>query len=162
MGQDVGLWYLRPPAIGIGCHPLAQGRVDACATDDRRERRRARVTLSFLARPGDLVLGTALRTRTATEVLAPVTGADADSAAVLAGQEEDATLSRVVQRWRDRLGEIPSTAMLAAGRTAGCAGVADGQLSTAPNVAPLVVHIRRRGSAAGRRISQGRDRRWSR
>ena len=31
--------------------------------------RRARVALSFLAKPGDPVLGAALRTRTATEVL---------------------------------------------------------------------------------------------
>jgi hypothetical protein len=46
---------------------------------------RARVALSFLAKPGDPVLGAALRTRTASEVLALVTGADADGAALLAG-----------------------------------------------------------------------------
>jgi hypothetical protein len=43
--------------------------------------RRARVALSFLAKPGDLLLGAALRARTAAEVLVLVTGADADSAA---------------------------------------------------------------------------------
>jgi DNA processing protein len=76
--------------------------------------RRARVALSFLARHGDPVLGAALRTRNAAQVLALVTGTDADGDAVLADQEEDAALSRAVPRWRDRLGEIPSTARLAA------------------------------------------------
>jgi hypothetical protein len=71
--------------------------------------RRARVALSFLAKPGDPVLGAALRTRTATEVLALVTGADADGQALLAGEFEQAALSRALQRWRDRLGEITST-----------------------------------------------------
>jgi DNA processing protein len=76
--------------------------------------RRARVALSFLARPGDAVLGTALRTRTAAAVLGLVTGADADGEALLAGDAEDSALHRVVQRWRDRLGEIPAAARLAA------------------------------------------------
>jgi DNA processing protein len=34
--------------------------------------------------------------------------------ALLAGEAEDAALSSAMQRWRDRLGEIPSTASLAA------------------------------------------------
>jgi DNA processing protein len=76
--------------------------------------RRARVALSFLAKPGDPVLGAALRTRTASELHALVTGADADGEALLADQEEDAALGRAVQRWRDRLDDIPSTARLAA------------------------------------------------
>jgi len=76
--------------------------------------RRARVALKFLAKPGDPVLGAALRTRTPAEVLALVTGADADGEALLADQQEDAALSRAILRWRDRLGEIPSTARLAA------------------------------------------------
>ncbi|MGH3305394.1 MAG: hypothetical protein ACRDOK_27770, partial [Streptosporangiaceae bacterium] len=56
--------------------------------------RRARVALSFLAIPGDPVLGEALRTRTASDVLALVTGADADGDARLAGQPADDALSR--------------------------------------------------------------------
>jgi hypothetical protein len=76
--------------------------------------RRARVALSVLAKPGDPVLGAALRARTAAEVLALVTGADADGEALLASEAEDSALSRAVQRWRDRLGEIPSTARLVA------------------------------------------------
>ena len=81
--------------------------------------RRARVALSFLARPGDPVLGVALRTRTAAEVLALVTGADADGDAWLAGQAEDGALARVLPRWRERLTQIPSTARLAAWQDSG-------------------------------------------
>ena len=80
--------------------------------------RRARVALSFLTKPGDPVLGAALRTRSAAEVLALVTGADADGEALLA-EQEDTALSRAVQRWRDRLGEIPSTARLGAWQDGG-------------------------------------------
>jgi DNA processing protein len=74
--------------------------------------RRARVALSFLAKPGDPVLGAALRSRTPTDVLALVTGADADGEVSLVGEAADGALHRAVQRWRDRLGEIPSTARL--------------------------------------------------
>ena len=81
--------------------------------------RRARVALSFLAKPGDAVLGAALRALTASEVLALVTGADAHGDALLAGEGEDAALHRAVQRWRDRLGEVPSTARLAAWQDGG-------------------------------------------
>jgi DNA processing protein len=80
---------------------------------------RARVALSFLTKPGDPVLGAALSSRTATEVLALVTGADADGEALLAGAAEDVALSRAIVRWRDRLGEIPSTARLAAWQDSG-------------------------------------------
>jgi len=81
--------------------------------------RRARVALSFLTKPGDPVLGAALQTRTASELLALVTGADADGDALLAGEAADSALCRAVQRWRDRLGEIPSTARLAAWQDCG-------------------------------------------
>jgi DNA processing protein len=81
--------------------------------------RRARVALSFLAKPGDPVLGAALRTRTATDLLALVTRSDADGEALLAGATEDAALSRALLRWRDRLFEIPSTARLAAWQDSG-------------------------------------------
>jgi DNA processing protein len=52
-------------------------------------------------------------------VLALVTGADADGEALLVGQAEDAALSRALPRWRDRLGEIPSTARMAAWQHSG-------------------------------------------
>ena len=64
--------------------------------------RRARVALGFLAQPGDPVLGAALRTRPADEVLAAVTGAGSDGEAVLTGAPSDAALTRAIGRWRDR------------------------------------------------------------
>ena len=81
--------------------------------------RRGRVALSFLTQPGDPVLGAALRTRTAAELLALVTGADAGGEALLAGETEDAALARALPRWRERLGEIPSIGRLAAWQEGG-------------------------------------------
>ncbi len=110
--------------------------------------RRARVALSFLARPGDLVLGAALRTRTASELLALVTGADADGDALLAGQPEDVALSHAILRWRDRLGEIPSTARLAAWQDSGFRLVVPGdaewptQLDDLGDARPVVLWLR--------------------
>src|SRR5215469_3153608 len=110
--------------------------------------RRARVALSFLAKPGDPVLGNALRTRTAAEVLALVTGADADGDAQLAGEPEEAALSRAILRWRDRLGEIPSTARLAAWQDSGLRLVVPGdaewptQLDDLGDARPLLLWLR--------------------
>jgi DNA processing protein len=110
--------------------------------------RLARVALSFLAKPGDPVLGAALRSRTASELLALVTGADADGEALVAGQAADAALGRVVPRWRDRLGEIPSTARLAAWQESGYRLVIPGdaewptQLDDLGDTRPLVLWAR--------------------
>jgi len=109
--------------------------------------RRARVALSFLAKPGDAVLGAALRTRTATEVLALVTGADANGEALLAGEFEEAALRRALPRWRDRLGEIPGTARLAAWRDRGFRLIIPGdaewptQLDDLGDTRPLVLWL---------------------
>jgi len=81
--------------------------------------RRARVALSFLGAPGDPVLGEALRTRTAAELLAAVTGADADGDAVLTGRAEDVALCRAIARWRVRVREIPTMAKVAAWEQSG-------------------------------------------
>jgi DNA processing protein len=113
--------------------------------------RRARVALSFVAKPGDPVLGAALRTRTAAEVLALVTGADADGDALLAWEAEAAALGRAIQRWRDRLGEIPSTARLAAWQDSGLRLIIPGdaewptQLDDLGDVRPLLLWLQ--GSA---------------
>ena len=110
--------------------------------------RRARVALSFLAKPGDPVLGAALRSRTASELLALVTGADADGEALLADQDEGAALSRAILRWRDRLGEIPSTARLAAWQDSGLRLVMPGdaewptQLDDLGDARPIVLWLR--------------------
>jgi hypothetical protein len=110
--------------------------------------RRARVALSFLAQPGDPVLGAALRTRTAAELLALVTGADADGEALLAGEAEDAALARALPRWRDRLSEIPSTGRLAAWQEGGMRLVMPGdaewpsQLDDLGDARPAVLWVR--------------------
>jgi DNA processing protein len=109
--------------------------------------RRARVALSFMAQPGDPVLGAALRTRTASEVLALVTGADADGEAMLADQAEDAALSRALPRWRDRLGEVPGSARLAAQQQSGMRVIVPGdaewptQLDDLGDTRPLVLWV---------------------
>jgi DNA processing protein len=110
--------------------------------------RRARVALSFLAQPGDPVLGAALRTRSAAELLALVTGGDADGEALLAAQPEDAVLSRALSRWRDRLGEIPTTARLAAWQETGMRLIMPGdaewptQLDDLGDARPLLLWVR--------------------
>lgn len=110
--------------------------------------RRARVALSFLAKPGDPVLGTALRTRTAAEVLALVTAADAGGEALLAAESEDPALRRALQRWRGRLGELPRTARMAAWHDSGLRLVVPGdeewptQLDDLGDARPLVLWVR--------------------
>jgi DNA processing protein len=110
--------------------------------------RRARVALSFLAKPGDPVLGAALRTRSARELLGLVTGADADGEVVLLGQAQDGALSRALARWRDRLPEIPSTARLAAWQQTGLRIVIPGddewpsQLDDLGDARPLLLWLR--------------------
>ncbi len=110
--------------------------------------RRARVALSFLAQPGDPVLGAALRSWTASELLALVTGADADGEATLTGRVLDPALGRAIGRWRVRLGEIPSTGRLAAWQDQGLQLVMPGdsewptQLDDLGDARPLVLWVR--------------------
>ena len=92
--------------------------------------------------------GAALRTRSAAELLALVTGADADGQALLAGQAEEAALSRALPRWRDRLVEVPTVARLAAWQQAGLRVIAPGdsewptQLDDLGDVRPLILWAR--------------------
>lgn len=110
--------------------------------------RRARMALSFLATPGDPVLGAALRTTAASEVLALVTGADADGEVLLGAIAEDVALHRAAQRWRVRLGEIPSTARLAAWQDGGLRVIMPGdaewptQLDDLGDARPLLLWLR--------------------
>ena len=90
-------------------------------------------------------LPAALRTRTAAAVLGLVTGADADGEALLADQAAGAGLSRAVQRWRARLGEIPGTARLAAWQDSGLRVIVPGdaewptQLDDLGDMRPLLL-----------------------
>jgi DNA processing protein len=113
--------------------------------------RRARVALSFLADPGDPVLGAALRARTAAEVLAAVTGTDADGGAVLESLPESAALIRGLARWRTRLGLLPSVATLAGWQDGGMRLIIPGdpewptQLDDLGDARPLVLWLRGSG-----------------
>jgi DNA processing protein len=110
--------------------------------------RRARMALSFLVRPGDPVLGAALRTRTASDLLALVTGADVHGEALLSAADEDAALDRAVRRWRDRLVEVPTQGRLAAWHDRGTRLIVPGdpgwptQLDDLGDTRPLVLWLR--------------------
>ncbi len=113
--------------------------------------RRARVALSFLADPGDPVLGAALRTRTAADILAAITGADETGGAVLLAEQEDLALSKAMDKWRRRASLVPSVARLAAWQQSGLRLVMPGdpdwptQLDDLGNARPLLLWVR--GSA---------------
>lgn len=113
-----------------------------------RGEQQARVALSFLAQPGDPVLGAALCTRSADELLGLVTGADAGGEALLAGEAEDAALARALPRWRERLSEIPTTARLEAWQEGGMRLVMPGdaewpsQLDDLGDARPVVLWVR--------------------
>jgi DNA processing protein len=112
--------------------------------------RRARVSLSFLATPGDPALGAALQTMTPTDVLAAITGADPDGAAVLAGAGADADrgLGRAVRRWRERLVFLPGLGRLASWQQSGLRVLVPGdpewpiQLDDLGEMRPLVLWVR--------------------
>jgi len=117
-------------------------------TGELAAERHARVALSFLAQPGDPVLGAALRTRTAADLLASVSGVDSDGQAVLSDQVPDPALARALPRWRDRLGELPSVARLAAWQQCGLRVIIPGdaewpsQLDDLGNARPVVLWAR--------------------
>ena len=111
----------------------------------------ARVALSFLANPGDPVLGVALRTMTASELLAAITGSDADGQALLIGGPPDPALGKSIVRWRARLGGVPGTGRLATWQDSGMRVIVPGdaewptQLDDLGDARPLLLWVR--GSA---------------
>jgi len=115
------------------------------------EERRARVALSFLADPGDVVLGAALRSQSAVALLAAVTGADSAGRLALAAGPEEAALVAAIRKWRGRLGLVPSVTRLAAWQLGGLRVVCPGdpewptQLNDLGDGRPLLLWLR--GSA---------------
>lgn len=113
--------------------------------------RRARVALSFLASPGDPVLGAALRTIPAAELLAVITGTRSDGSVALTDTPPDPGLARAVSRWRDRLGEVPGVARLAAWEQSGLRLVMPGdaewpsQLDDLGDARPVLLWLRGAG-----------------
>jgi len=79
--------------------------------------RHSRLTLSYLTRPGDPVIGALLRSRTPAEVLAVVTG-EARHAG-LRQLPEVPGLAAALREWRQRLALLPSPARLAAWQAGG-------------------------------------------
>jgi DNA processing protein len=112
------------------------------------EERRARVALSFMADPGDPVLGATLRTRTAAEILAATTGTDDIGEAVLVADDQDLALSKAMAKWRKRVSLVPSVARLAAWQQSGLRLVLPGdpewptQLDDLGEARPLVLWVR--------------------
>ena len=118
--------------------------------------RRARVKLSFLADTGDPMLGAALRSRSAAELLALITGASDDGALELVGDSHGPSLAKGIERWRRRLGEIPDTRRLAAWQDSGLRLILPGegewptQLDDLGDAQPLLLWAR---GAADLRLS---------
>jgi DNA processing protein len=113
--------------------------------------RRARVELSVLADPGDVVLGAALRARPATEVLALTTGTASAGDIVLAADPETDVLAKAMRKWRRRISLLPSVALLAAWQDSGLRLVIPGdaewpsQLDDLGDARPLLLWVQ--GSA---------------
>jgi hypothetical protein len=120
MGGSLNTGYQRVSSSGVELLGPAAFLSQVTKAMLERALAEARLALCFLAQPGDPVMGAALRTRSATDLLALVTGADADGEALLAGQAEDAPLGRVLPRWRDRLGRSLPRPDWQPGRSADC------------------------------------------
>lgn len=75
--------------------------------------RHARMVLSFLAHPGDPVIGVLLRSRTPPEVLAALTGMCEPRIGGLQTLPGVPGLAAAMRSWRQRLGLVPSAARLA-------------------------------------------------
>jgi DNA processing protein len=115
------------------------------------EDRAARVTLSFLAEPGEAALGALLRCCAPGEVVAAVMSGDEPRAALPAAAAGLPGLTRAFKRWRARLGRIPSAARLAAWERDGIRLLCPGdpewptQLAVLADAQPVLLWLR--GSA---------------
>ena len=74
----------------------------------------ARVALSFLADPGDPVLGALLRSCSPADIVAAVSAGSGPRAALPAAVHGVPGLARAFERWRARLGQVPPPARRAA------------------------------------------------
>jgi DNA processing protein len=81
--------------------------------------RLAMASLSFLADPGDQVLGQLLVHRTPTEVLAAITDDDVAHRIIMSARRQVPGLGRAFERWRARQGLLPDYAQLESWEEAG-------------------------------------------
>lgn len=110
--------------------------------------RRARAALSFLAEPGDPALGALLRACGPAEIVAAVSAGREWRAALPGVGRGIPGLGRALERWRARLGQLPTTARLAAWERDGLRLVCPGdpewpaRLDDLGDVRPTVLWLR--------------------
>jgi DNA processing protein len=110
--------------------------------------RHARMVLSFLARPGDPVIGVLLRSRTPAEVLAAVTGTCEPRIGGLQTLPGVPGLAAALRTWRQRLGLTPPAARLAAWQAEGLRLICPGddewppRLDDLGDTRPLLLWVR--------------------
>src|SRR5712692_7261150 len=92
----------------------------------RPEERFGRAALSFLADPGDLVLGALLRSAGPAEILAAVRDGSSQLEAAQA-MPSQAIVRKAVERWRNKVPELPPPGWLTAWEAAGYRLVCPGE-----------------------------------
>ncbi|HEX9064444.1 MAG TPA: DNA-processing protein DprA [Streptosporangiaceae bacterium] len=129
---------------------MTAAAIAAGSGDDRQ----ARAVLSFLAEPGDLVVGGLLRVMSPAELVGALTRPGEPDLPLarlgLAGRNATmrGTVGRAVQRWRSRLGDVPSPGRLACWEEAGyrlaCPGDPEWptQLDDLGDARPVVLWLR--------------------
>lgn len=132
-------------AGGAGGSDAGGWLADGWANGDDRY---ARIALSFLADPGDQVLGELLSSAGAAEILAAVLSGR-DPASVLAWEPDRVrALENLVRRWRSRIADLPEPGRLAAFERGGFRLVCPGdpewptQLDDLGGARPLVLWLR--------------------
>ncbi|MGH3275696.1 MAG: DNA-processing protein DprA [Streptosporangiaceae bacterium] len=119
--------------------------------DSSARDRLARITLSFLAEPGDPVLGELLTRCGPAEIVAAVSPDESARVVLPAIGAGTATMGRALARWRARLDQVPSAGQLAAWQDAGMRVVCPGesewptQLDDLDTARPIALWLR--GSA---------------
>jgi DNA processing protein len=122
--------------------------VTAGASDRERF---ARIALSFVAEPGDPVLGALLRACGPAEAFAVICDGRPQQPAGASGGDGIPRLGRAIERWAARLGAVPAESRLAAWERAGIRVLCPGdpewptQLDVLGDARPLVLWLR--GSA---------------
>jgi DNA processing protein len=112
------------------------------------QERLARAALSFLAEPGDLALGALLRSCSPEQIVAAVSSGSEPRVSLPGADHGIPGLARAVERWRARIGQVPSAARLAAWDRGGFRLVCPGepewptQLDDLGDARPVVLWLR--------------------